>query len=133
VAVRRVAVAVVLIGLVAGCGHSAPTATTPTTTKAADGTCDLRDLPAQAAQTVELIESGGPFPYPRTDGVVFGNFERTLPQRERGYYHEYTVPTPGTKNRGTRRIVTGGQPLNHPPEFYYTGDHYQSFCRIGGM
>lgn len=80
-----------------------------------------------------LIESGGPFPYPRNDGVVFGNFEGRLPKHERGYYHEYTVPTPGDKHRGTRRIVTGGAPLTDPPEFYYTGDHYESFCLIGGM
>lgn len=135
-AVRRVAIVVMLIGLLAGCGHSAPTATrttATTTTKAAAGTCTLDGLPPEAAQTVKLIGSGGPFPYPRNDGVVFGNFERVLPQHQRGYYHEYTVPNPGAKTRGTRRIVTGGQPLNHPPEFYYTGDHYQSFCRIGGM
>nr|WP_018602796.1 ribonuclease domain-containing protein [Mycobacterium sp. 155] len=130
---------VMMVGLLAGCGHSASTAvksatvTSATAVKAADGMCDLGGLPPQTVQTVKLIESGGPFPYPRNDGIVFGNYERALPQRERGYYHEYTVPTPGAKTRGTRRIVTGGQPLDHPPEFYYTGDHYQSFCRIGGM
>ena len=98
-----------------------------------DGTCGLDSLPPQAAETVRLIESGGPFPYPRNDGVVFGNFEGLLPKHERGYYHEYTVPTPGSHHRGTRRIVTGGEPRDDPAEFYYSGDHYESFCLIGGM
>nr|WP_280832697.1 ribonuclease domain-containing protein [Mycolicibacterium frederiksbergense] len=115
-----------LLALVAGCHTGADTATR-------DGTCSLDRLPAEVAKTVRLIESGGPFPYPRNDGVVFGNFEGRLPQQARGYYHEYTVPTPGVKQRGTRRIVTGGKPLDNPAEFYYTGDHYETFCLIGGM
>jgi ribonuclease T1 len=81
-------------------------------------------LPAQARQTLQLIDDGGPYPYDR-DGVVFGNFEGVLPQHQRGYYHEYTVPTPGESDRGARRIVTGGE-----DEFFYTGDHYASFERI---
>lgn len=63
---------------------------------------------------------------------MFGNFEGLLPEHERGYYREYTVPTPGLKHRGARRIVTGGTPLDDPPEMYYTDDHYESFCLIGG-
>ncbi len=98
-----------------------------------DGTCDLSGLPPEADKTVELIQAGGPFPYPRNDGVVFGNYEGRLPKHDRGYYHEYTVPTPGSKHRGKRRIVTGGAPQNDPLEYYYTGDHYESFCLIGGM
>ncbi|MBI4193961.1 MAG: ribonuclease [Betaproteobacteria bacterium] len=82
------------------------------------------ELPREARETLALIRKGGPFPYQR-DGVVFGNFEKRLPPRERGYYREYTVPTPGLKHRGARRIVTGGN-----GELYYTHDHYQSFKRI---
>lgn len=85
-----------------------------------------RDLPAEARQTIALIRKGGPYPYER-DGIVFGNFEKLLPVRERGYYREYTVPTPGVKGRGARRIVAGGV-----GELYYTDDHYQSFRRIAG-
>lgn len=84
----------------------------------------LADLPPEARDTLRLIKQGGPFPYAR-DGVVFGNFEKRLPRQPRGYYHEYTVKTPGARNRGARRIVCG--PL---PECYYSGDHYQSFKRI---
>lgn len=81
-------------------------------------------LPAEARTTLQLIKRGGPFPYPR-DGVVFGNFEKRLPQQPRSYYHEYTVKTPGVRNRGARRIVCGA-----PVECYYSGDHYQTFQRI---
>jgi guanyl-specific ribonuclease Sa len=80
-------------------------------------------LPAEAVQTLRLIEAGGPFPYDR-DGSVFQNRERRLPQRPHGYYREYTVPTPGSRDRGARRIVSGGQP---PEVLYYTDDHYRSF------
>jgi guanyl-specific ribonuclease Sa len=89
---------------------------------------DTAALPADVGQTLRLIASGGPFPYDR-DGVVFGNYEHRLPERPRGYYHEYTVPTPGAHNRGARRIIAGGQP---PGEFWYTGDHYESFQRLEG-
>ena len=83
-------------------------------------------LPQEARQTLQLIRQGGPFPHER-DGVVFGNFERRLPREPRGYYHEYTVRTPGQHGRGARRIVAGGNP---PRVFYYTDDHYQSFRQI---
>ncbi len=82
------------------------------------------DLPNEAHITLRLIDRRGPFPYPR-DGVVFNNYERILPQQTRGYYHEYTVPTPGTHTRGARRIISGGA-----GERYYTADHYRSFSRI---
>jgi ribonuclease T1 len=82
------------------------------------------ELPAQARATIELIRSGGPYPHER-DGIVFGNFERRLPARNRGYYREYTVRTPGAKGRGARRIVAG-----KGGELYYTEDHYQTFRRI---
>ncbi len=84
----------------------------------------VAELPPEARDTLQLIKQGGPFPYPR-DGVVFGNYERALPQAPRGHYHEYTVKTPGARNRGARRIVCG-----IVPECYYTDDHYQSFRRI---
>ncbi len=89
----------------------------------------VRPLPRQAASTLGLIESGGPFPYKKKDGVVFGNRERLLPRQPRGYYHEYTVPTPRSKDRGARRIVCGG-PRRQIGECYYSDDHYASFKRI---
>lgn len=82
------------------------------------------DLPPEARRTLELIRAGGPFPY-RKDGTPFMNRERLLPEKPRGYYREYTVPTPGARDRGARRIVTG-----RGGEFYYTDDHYRSFRRI---
>ncbi len=111
----------------------APPAGPSTTTRNKSGlpVCQLSSLPAEAGTTVDLIHRGGPFPYSR-DGIVFGNFERRLPNQQRGYYHEYTVPTPGAKTRGARRVITGGEPPANPPEFYYTGDHYETFCQIGG-
>jgi ribonuclease T1 len=85
---------------------------------------DAADLPKEARATLALIKKGGPFPYQR-DGMVFGNFERRLPRRERGYYREYTVPMPGARDRGARRIVAGAK-----GEFFYTADHYKTFRRI---
>jgi ribonuclease T1 len=92
----------------------------------ADGmkTVDAARLPAEARETLALIDKGGPFPYAR-DGIVFGNFEGLLPKHQRGYYHEYTVKTPGAHDRGARRIVTG-----QGGEIYYTGDHYKSFRAV---
>jgi ribonuclease T1 len=85
-------------------------------------------LPAEARTTLDLIRAGGPFPYSR-DGVVFSNRERLLPAQPRGYYHEYTVPTPGAGTRGARRIVCGGD-VAARSECYYSDDHYQSFRKI---
>lgn len=82
-------------------------------------------LPAEARRTIDLVKRGGPFPYQR-DGVEFGNYERLLPLRQRGYYREFTVPTPGASNRGARRIVVGG----NGGEYFYTADHYRSFQRV---
>jgi ribonuclease T1 len=97
----------------------------------ADGlpTVALSALPRQAQQTHALILSGGPFPYAK-DGTVFGNRERLLPRHPRGYYREYTVKTPGSRNRGARRLVCGGQPPTAPAACYYTEDHYASFRRV---
>jgi ribonuclease T1 len=91
-------------------------------------TIPAEQLPAQARQTLRLIRQGGPFPYAK-DGIVFGNYEHILPQRRRGYYREYTVPTPGSRNRGAQRIVCGG-PKRAPDLCYYTHDHYASFQSI---
>jgi ribonuclease T1 len=96
------------------------------------GTVELDRLPPEAAQTLKLIRRGGPFPY-RKDGTVFQNRERRLPQQPAGYYREYTVPTPGSPDRGARRIVAGegaAGDVRASGEYYYTGDHYRSFRRI---
>jgi len=84
------------------------------------------ELPVEARETLSLIARGGPFPYTR-DGAVFSNRERQLPVRDRGYYREYTVKTPGIRGRGPRRIVAG-----RGGEYYYTDDHYRTFRRIIG-
>ena len=108
----------VIVGYVVDASHSDhPSGVT--------GTVALSSLPDQAAQTVRLIEAGGPFPYPEDDGVVFHNYEHDLPSEPDGYYHEYTVPTPGSPDRGARRIVTG-----RGGQYYWTADHYDSFRRI---
>jgi ribonuclease T1 len=83
-----------------------------------------KDLPEEARQTLELIKSNGPFPH-KQDGSTFGNREKRLPLRAQGYYREYTVKTPGARDRGARRIISG-----NGGEFYYTEDHYKSFMRI---
>ena len=81
-------------------------------------------LPKEAQQTIALIKKGGPFPYER-DGITFQNREGLLPQKPRGYYSEYTVITPGSRDRGARRIIAGDR-----GELYYTEDHYDSFVRV---
>lgn len=98
-------------------------ASTPTIPARVNGfkTIAIHALPIEAQTTLKLIERGGPFPY-RQDGQVFQNRERILPQKPSGYYHEYTVETPGSEDRGARRIVSGKQ-----GELYYTDDHYNSF------
>jgi ribonuclease T1 len=91
-------------------------------------TISVAQLPSQGRATYELIRQGGPFPYGK-DGAVFGNRERSLPAEKRGYYREYTVTTPGSRDRGARRIVCGG-PARAPQACYYTADHYASFRMI---
>ncbi len=88
----------------------------------------LRELPREARETLDLIRAGGPFPHAK-DGTVFGNRERLLPRQPRGYYTEYTVRTPGSRDRGARRIVAGGDPRGSG-EYWYTDDHYASFRRM---
>ena len=91
---------------------------------AAVGAVSAADLPHEARQTLVLIKEGGPFPYAR-DGITFGNFEKRLPLRPRGYYREYTVTSPWRHDRGPRRIISG-----QAREYYYTDDHYRTFRRI---
>ncbi|MFJ4871831.1 ribonuclease domain-containing protein [Streptomyces sp. NPDC088757] len=128
--------AVLLGGFLAGCspsggatGTAAPTRTTATAAPTgASGLPAVRaaDLPPEARRTLDLVARGGPYPYAK-DGTVFSNFEKVLPGRERGYYHEYTVKTPGERDRGARRLVTG-----RGGETYYTDDHYETFREVVG-
>ena len=126
-----------VVTLLGGLGLSAPAFAAPVTGTAVEvqaaecgDTSDftktpLGDLPPEASETYDLINEGGPFPYPDKDGTVFSNREGILPDCDEGYYHEYTVPTPGSDDRGARRIVTGDA-----DEFFYTDDHYESFVLI---
>ena len=117
----------IALSAVAANGVQAKGVTHPVTDGAA--AVALSTLPSEAQQTHRLIRAGGPFRYSK-DGTIFGNRERLLPRRERGYYREYTVPTPGVRNRGARRIVCGGTPPTYPEACYYTDDHYGSFKLI---
>ena len=93
----------------------------------------LAELPPEARYTLTLIQRGGPFPYPHKDGSIFGNFEKRLPRQARGYYREYTVPTPGSRDRGARRLIAGSNrsgDVATSGEYYYTDDHYRRFRRI---
>jgi ribonuclease T1 len=92
------------------------------------GNIALSELPVQGQETHRLIYQGGPFPFNK-DGVVFGNRERILPMSKRGYYREYTVPTPNARDRGARRIVCGGAATT-PDACFYSADHYASFRKI---
>lgn len=100
----------------------------PARAEGQQATIALAELPRQGQETYGLIRQGGPFPYDK-DGVVFSNRERALPAHPRGYWREYTVKTPGSRDRGARRIVCGG-PARTPQACYYTADHYASFRRI---
>ena len=119
--------AVALLALSGAWAGVAAQAKTPA--PAALQTVARAELPAQAQTMMTLIEQGGPFKYDK-DGTVFGNREKILPARQRGYYREYTVKTPGERSRGARRIVCGGQQPRAPDACFYTDDHYGSFRRI---
>ena len=103
---------------------AAPAALAQFAPSPAGGEIAAADLPREAQQTLALIKKGGPYPYAK-DGTVFGNREGLLPKRNRGYYREYTVKTPGVRHRGARRIVAGRE-----GDYWYTADHYASFRRI---
>lgn len=105
---------------------SVTTTTAARVTKDADGFTIVRpaQLPKEAQQTLALIDKGGPYPYER-DGIEFQNREKILPRKSAGYYREYTVVTPGSSDRGARRVIAGSG-----GERYYTADHYESFVRV---
>jgi ribonuclease T1 len=117
--VVTLAAAVLITGSVQAKGHA---------NEALDSVA-LTQLPVEAQFTHRLILAGGPFPH-RNDGSVFGNREGALPAHPRGFYHEYTVQTPGSHDRGARRIVCGGARLTHPQACFYSGDHYATFLQI---
>jgi ribonuclease T1 len=124
---RRPLIALIILLLLLGGGYAVRALQGPNThTGTSQGlrVVPLASLPVQARDTVSLIQHGGPFPY-QHDGIVYQNLERQLPAEPAGYYHEYTVATPGASDRGTRRIVTG-----RDGQFYYTADHYASFVRV---
>lgn len=135
VRLRNVVLAGLLaVGLVAGVAalivqfarsHGEPAAVSTAATPASGlPTVTAQELPKEAVATLALIDKGGPFPYDK-DGAVFGNREGLLPQRPSGYYREYTVPTPGSRDRGARRLVAGKD-----GDVYYTADHYESFRQV---
>ena len=123
--------ALLALGLaaIASFGALAPAASQAKAAAGLGADVSLAGLPPEAQRTDQLIHSGGPFPFSR-DGVVFGNYEKRLEREPRGYYHEYTVPTPGARDRGARRIICGGKQPTEPDACFYTEDHYNSFHRI---
>jgi ribonuclease T1 len=136
---RMVICLLLAVFALAGCQAQpspAPPATNPaaavTSSAADDGVsdCAVADLPPEAHEVIGDIEAGGPYEHPRNDGVTFGNREGLLPDEDPGYYREFTVETPGGSNRGARRIVTGGPDERDPEHWYYTDDHYESFCEF---
>ena len=124
-ALRKMGLVVTVAGAVLTTGVAQARGLPPAT----GGSVPLAQLPAEAQMTHRLILAGGPVPH-RKDGSVFGNRERLLARKPRGFYHEYTVQTPGSRDRGARRIVCGGNPPVNPEACFYTGDHYASFQRI---
>lgn len=129
-AVRAIRNRLALAGIALVCGMLLAPISTATASDygAVQREITVTTLPHEARDVLARIHAGGPFQFER-DGVAFGNRERLLPSRERGFYHEYTVVTPGVRTRGARRIVCGG-PRQAPEVCYYTDDHYASFRRI---
>jgi ribonuclease T1 len=123
---KKLALAITVAGVLASGGSALGRSPA---VEASYPTVQLSALPPEARQTEELVRKGGPFAYAK-DGSVFGNREKLLPASPRGYYREYTVKTPGARDRGARRIVCGGSQPTKPDACYYTGDHYASFARI---
>jgi ribonuclease T1 len=126
-------IAVYMIVSLAGCSNPVLNSTltspkleenSPTISQLKAGEIRVSDLPPEARTTLHLVKSGGPFPYSK-DGAIFNNFEGLLPKQPAGYYHEYTVITPGSADRGARRIIAGAT-----NKYYYTDDHYISFKLI---
>lgn len=123
------ATALLLTGLAGGAQAKGGLSDGASTATPALAEISLSELPAPAQETHRLVHAGGPFPYAK-DGVVFGNRERLLPRKSRGFYREYTVKTPGARTRGARRLICGGTPPTAPEVCYYTDDHYASFKRV---
>jgi ribonuclease T1 len=121
---RRITLALIGLVVLVVVGYFVRDAATETAPAPGTALTPLSALPPEAAETWKLIEKGGPFPSNR-DGAVFENREKRLPAQPVGYYHEYTVPTPGSDDRGARRLIAG-----KPRELYYTGDHYASFVAV---
>ncbi len=111
--------------------HPAPT--TQVSKPAANAVPACSTVPREAWATIDEVKRGGPYEYPGYDDTRFGNYQNELPQEKLGYYREYTVDTPGVNHRGERRIITGGGDDGHVDEWYYTGDHYESFCEVTGV
>lgn len=118
----------VVLALMSGSAFSRDNPAGSTVERLGD-TVALTALPPEARQTYASVLSGGPFAYEK-DGIVFGNRERQLPRHPRGYYREYTVKTPGARDRGARRVVCGGKVPMKPEACFYTDDHYASFSKI---
>jgi ribonuclease T1 len=106
------------------------TSSSAATPAAAGDTCEVASLPEQADEVIDSILGDGTFGHPGHDGKHFGNYEGILPEEAGSYYREYTVSTPGLDHRGARRIVVGGGTDTDPDVWYYTADHYESFCTI---
>jgi ribonuclease T1 len=124
--------AALLVAVVATAGPVSPAAARARAAQSSIGTIRTAQLPDEGRQVLAAIRAGGPFAFKR-DGIAFGNREGLLPMQRRGYYAEYTVPTPGADTRGARRIIAGrGDTGDYrtSDEYYYTNDHYQSFRRI---
>ncbi len=116
-----------MLSLIALSMLSLPAAAFDAGTTKALSTIKAVELPKEGRETLALIRKGGPFPYAAKDGSTFSNRERTLPRQPRGYYKEYTVKTPGSRDRGAKRIVCGGKEQR---ECFYTADHYKTFKLI---
>ena len=121
---RRFLVVLGLTAIALVAGPAATALESPASGRGSPARVGAAELPKEARDTLALIRQGGPYPYAK-DGTTFSNREHILPKQPRGYYHEYTVPTPMARNRGARRIIAGGQ-----AERYYTADHYRTFWRI---
>jgi ribonuclease T1 len=138
VTIGRMMGGLVLAALALAGFQSPLTTTTPVTVTSAAAVstgagipgCSVSSLPPEAHEVIDDIHAGGPYDYPRNDGVTFQNREGILPDESLGYYREFTVKTPGVDHRGARRIVTGGAQEIDPEHWYYTADHYESFCEF---
>ncbi|KAA8735165.1 ribonuclease [Corynebacterium tuscaniense] len=121
---------ITLVSTVYSTVHNPESAKLVNTTENSSTISECTSVPQEATELIRDIHSGGPFDYPSNDGRHFGNYEQVLPRENSDYYREYTVTTPGVNHRGARRIVTGGGTETDPDVYYYTDDHYESFCEM---